>query len=234
MDKNVLEEYECILKSNKDKISYIYLKEKGEKVILDLLKYVIENILHYTPKEAERILTYEQLEHLKLMSSIDEYVTFFAGLNEFETVNGEKRHKISSEASTIQYLLSKCYPRYVRFDKLGYIRKIYETVLSKEATYPKGFFKLENNGKLCAYICFNYMLTRFVVNIKAKNIKELYAFFANRKTATKLLTKYKLQGALKEFYDGDTLAMLHGLININSRDEFLYRYYLFNKEYKAI
>lgn len=234
MDKNVLEEYEYILKSNNKKISTIYIKEKGEKVIIELVKHVIENILHYNPKEAERVLTYEQLEHLKLLPIIDEHVTFFAGLNEIETVNGITRHKISSEADTIKYLLSKCYPKEIHFDHIGYIKHTYENVLDKKLAYPKGFYKLENNGKVCAYICFNYMLTRYIVNTKAKNVKELYALFSNNKAATKLLTKYKLQGALKEFYDGNTLAMLHSLINPKSKSEFYYRYYLFNENYKAM
>lgn len=233
MDKSLILEYECSLKLENVKcVPPCYLKGKEEAGTLILVRYAIERILHYTPYEAERILTYKMLENLKLMDYIDSYVTFLAGLNvytEEKRKNGKKykNRDLSKEAITIKYLLNKCYPQQIKFNKVDYIKKIYERVLDKEITYPKGFFQEKNDGQICACVCLTYFVSRFLVGSKAKNVYELYEIFSNKAQATKLLKKYSLYKPLKDLYGGDTLAFLHYSLPDKQRSDFLFRYYKF-------
>lgn len=232
MDKDLIEEYEYSLKNKDYYIANTYLNKKSESAILDMVKYAVEYILHISPSTAERTLTYKHLENLKLMDYLDRHVDFLPGLNEYKESkivdsNGKrikiKKRNLLKEPMTIKYLLHKCYPHKILFDKTAYLRDIYIKMLNQKLIMPKGFFGNASNGKLCSYICLNYAINTYLVDIEVHSYEELYAFFANEKKAKAFFNKYKLTKAAKLY--PDAISYLHETLPIEDRIDIVYRYY---------
>ena len=221
-NKELITEYERILKDPaKVAVDTYHFKNKSpetqEKIAVEIIKYAICYICHYTPSQAARSLNEETLKRLKLQN-LTKYIKIPTGLD---------------ERGQYMYIVSLCFPEKIKFDRKRHVEYIYEKVLDAKNTaqdykYPKGFFT-NHDAQFNAAICLQYMLKRYV---QASEIDELYKLFADEKTGYSLCNKYQLSKPVKKIYAGSALNYLHESLNPQERSEFLYYTYNFSKLYK--
>ena len=223
-NRDLIIDYEEMLKTDGSvvKLSPIYFRNAdiAEARVATLIGYVCEHLLFLEPGEAVNILTMDMLEKLKLKRMIDDYVSFPGGLNE----DGEK----------IRYLLSLAYPKMGLFSQKKWARGVYENILEakhqgKKLSYPKKFFS-GNLGMYNAMLCLDYMISI----VFDKTIPELYEAFADTARITSLLKKYGLWTACMLLYEKDPLSFLHFSLSDDDKDWFLFKYYIFQRDFDKI
>lgn len=103
--KNLLIEYEMYLLDKIDAFPEYHFKDTGtfaiEQTITALIKYVVEDVLKWTPEDAYILLNWNVLTAFKLDDLIDRYINFIPGMNEKEKC---------------KFLICKCYPSKYHFD----------------------------------------------------------------------------------------------------------------------
>lgn len=109
---NIIREYERILKDpSKLSVDTYHFKdisqESQQAKALEIIKYAIEYIMHYSPSEALRYVNTTVFDYLKL-SSLLKYIRIPTGLD---------------EKDQIVYILSLCYPKKIFFDQKITLRK---------------------------------------------------------------------------------------------------------------
>lgn len=227
MKDNLLIEYETVLKTcYLSNLANIYMrgdKKAKCKTTLSLVKYVIEHIYYYTPQEALSYLTLDELYHFKLRKYIEECVSFPSSMN---------------DSDKFKYLLSLCYPKEIHFDLKEWTLDVYKKVLNsnitdKKRNFPLGFFD-DEDGMYRACTCLMYVLSRYIIPEKAKNLQELYDLFGHKKECIKLLKQYKLYEPLTKFYCDDPVLYLHFTLIDEQKDEFLFKYYEFMEKYNNL
>lgn len=230
--ENIICAYEEVLKTpdNNKGIPKFYFENVTpsycESEIVKIVRYAIENLLYFTPREAFYNLTYDMLEKLKIKDYVDKYICFPIGL---------------PESDRIKYLVHKCYPTNIKFNYKYWVETIFKEIIISEddasvpvkdkKIFPKKFFN-DRDGLEKACFCLGYLIKlKSDVICPNGNIEELYEFFANTRSAQSLLKKYKLQHAERRFFGLDTLSYLHATLG-DSGNNFLYTFYQFNADYK--
>lgn len=215
---NLIADYELTLKNpNFTSLPPSYFNSSGEKGVYILVRYAIENILHYTPREAARLLTVSMLDKLKLKKTIDEQIIMPAGF---------------TQDDYIRFLLNKCYPKIVYFNFKDYVINIYDDVLNKnkKISFPKRFFKEEHDGRKCAMVCLIHLISRYYAP-KMNSIQDIYEYFSDNEKMIKEMKKYKLYKPFVDLFGGDALLFLHSSLASTQRDNFCFEYYNFMRKY---
>lgn len=254
--KDIIADAELCWKTNgAHPISDCYFHENPAKTTAILIRYVCENIFHYTPQEALRNLDFKKLEALKLLEVkqkdgrrelggvLAQYVitTHCAKTNDTGLIPPS-----ADEDTIINMLLSLAYDEkganHIKFDKKNYIIKTYQAALpksgkrtketeDKSTTLPKCFFSNKLFGEDAAYICMLYAISRYMLP-KLKSIEACYEAFGTEANANKLLKQFKLSTPANLYFGGSGLEYFHRVLVESQRDEFLYRYYKFNESLK--
>lgn len=230
MDKLLIDEYNNLLLGNQNQIStqvFSSNKAKGEKIALEICRYVIENILKWTPEEASKRFNREVVDRMKLHSII-KYVEFPVELDD------EKDYF---------YIVYRLYPTQIHFDSRNVIVNVYRKILASVAgpvekgdseelialkkVLEKDYFyanakseedfltKLPkkylsgNEGIMRLSVFLQYALEQFIMPLGGyKNIAEIYDLFSNVKKAENLLKMYKLYQPYYDMFD-QPLDYLH-------------------------
>lgn len=193
---------------------YFSIKSTGydsKSNITDILRYVIEVLLKWTPEEASLYLNDEIVKHYKLEPV----------LNNIDVPVGLGSQKYA-------YILSKLYPASCHFNlKKSYI-EIYKNILSNAKT-PKHFFT-GKDAKERACICLQYYIQHYMI---ITSIPDLYKTFGDKNIYSKL-KECKLHKCLSLY--NNPVEFLNDSLSIDQRDEFLFRYYnfcdIYNEELK--
>lgn len=228
LTRNLIAEYEYTLKNNfiENEISSHFFQGNNaykEKQVTVLVRYLIENILHYTPVEALNYLNLNVLDHFHLTEVLRLYFSFPSGMNEKEKIH---------------YLIHKAYPNEIHFSTRQWVRNMYQQKMKKylnkekkNVSFPKEFFANGIEGIIYSCICLDCALT---INCpkNINNLEDLYEYFYRH--GEEYLKKNCLWKACVAAHDGDALLYLHYTLNKEQRDEFLYSYYIFRKQYNAL
>ncbi len=200
-----------------------YLKENPIVAVPVVVRYAIENILHYTPQEAAKFLTFDILDKLKLKDAIEHFLV--------DECNYIPSRKIADESTQIKALLALCYPKVIKFDRKKFILDVYEKSLGVQgSSLPKNFFQNKMFGEMAAYTCMLYVISRFLIR-KYKTIEGCYEAFACPAKANRILKDYKLTKAADVYFSKSGLDYFHYSLTEAQRDEFLYRMHKFNNIY---
>ena len=208
---SILYEYEQILlgKCHSFTNSFTEDKERNQKIVIFLWKYVIENLLCWTPQQAADYLTPDTVKQLHLKNTISDKINFPYGLSD----------KIKP-----LYVLSLCYPHQIKnFYRTQAIDEYERVLASTKGKFSKNYFDDGLALKKAKY-CLNYAITRFLPDY---NIHQLYALFADTSAGTKWLSEHRLLEAQEALFP-TPLDFFHYLSLKNSG--FLYMSYKLNSK----
>lgn len=202
----ILIEYEEIMTKKRKDFSLACINRiKTPKEVQEVLRYIVEEIFHWTPEQTKNMLTPEVAQQLHIKRLIN--------LIEFPPELNEK-----SDYFYVAYFL---YPEKMAFPKKQLILHVYEKVLSGELKkFPKNFFLL-GYAETNLHLCIQYALNHYKC---FHSLEEAYAFFADRKKFYSFAKNVRLLDAIQLLYDCP-IDLLHESLSPNSRDEFLYMYY---------
>lgn len=212
----LLNEYDEILLDKKKKYSGMFFDfsdSVNERMALSVFKYAIETYLKWTPLQAADFLTKDVLKQMKLYSLLV-YIKFPAELN---------------PRKDYWYIIHKIYPKAIPIDTRNLITNMYSKIISGEIyKFPRDYF-FDDIGSVKACVCLQYMLERYIV---FNSIEDMYVSFADDKINT-VLTKYKLDIVCQLFFSSP-LEFLHAALPDAQKDEFLYQYLRFNKDFSGV
>ncbi len=176
-------EYEDILLGKRKEFSPEYVgKNTIAKDIREFLKYVYEDLLHWTPQMIRDYNNAELVKSLYLTKAI-------------------KKIPFPSELSADEdffYVAKFLYPDIIRCSKKHLTLRVYERVLSGDLVkYPKKFFS-DADGELNLNICFQYAVSQ---NLQVKSIEELYAYFSNKEQGIAFLKEARLYNPYVNYYE---------------------------------
>lgn len=211
---SVITEYEQVLIGNLEGLSlrYFPFKEKGnEQVALSVFRYAIEELLEWTPTDANRFFSQSVAEGMKLTPLLA-YIDFPS--------------EITEEHGQLTYILYLLYPKQIHYDFREQVIEIYQEVLLGKRKYPRDYM-YGHKGLLRAEICLQYVLNKEMIF----NSKEsLYGFFVSDSIYAFLKEK-KLYQLYRGFFD-KPLDYLHESLPDGVRCEFLYQFYTFARAWK--
>ena len=215
--KNSLIEYEMFLLDKIPEFPEYHFQDSSkfttEQVTASLIRYVIEDVLKWSPEDAYQSLDWKVLRTFKLEKIVRQHMQFLPGMNEKEEC---------------QYLVCKCYPNKFRFDLKKCILRIYDDILSgKKNKWNKKFFS-DQEGMIRACICMQAAINRYLYG---KGIKDLYAYFGDYQQGIHFINMTKLRKAYEK-HCHLPIDFFHYSLPKNQRDIFLYNYYKFQHNYK--
>ena len=251
LNKLLINEYENVLLGNVNGISpqmFSAAAHLAEEEAVELLKYIVEEILRWKPEEFAMRLDKDLVEKMK-WNDIISHIHFPQEVNLFEELD-------------YTYLAVKLYPKEVVYNFRENVINVYRRMLANQCTPPNkkdakelrelkqelsidpqyrkikerkmAIYKFPKNymsgaiGVLRAGICLQYMISNFMA---FHSIAEIYEFFADEERAIWTLKKYKLYTVYRELFESP-LEYLHTALPEDKKDYLLYNYYSFKKMYK--
>lgn len=207
--------YEQYLIGNLEELPKHYFvkehKEKNNAIIFALIRYVITNILHWTPSEARYLFTREIETTFLLRPYIDQ---FLSGVPQ----------NLTSEERTL-WIISQVFPS-VKYSIERHTISTYDAMLDGSTKrWPTNFFSSDKTGIKRAEICLQYCVDRYLTVIP---IPELYKTFSQQTKAMDLLKVYKLDKVCTKLFPSP-LEFLHQ--SLEQKDMFCYSYFSFASNY---
>lgn len=177
-----------------------------EKRALIILRYVFEDVFHWSPSDAEKYFTEEVIEKMKLKDIVKK-ITFPSEMNPEEK---------------FYYYVWKVYPQHEKADIKERTLSVYRDVLAgKKRNLPKGFWT-DSNGVFRATICLHEALAS---NFSYDSVQKYYELFSKSEGLT-FLNKMRLMDACQDLY-GDPISYLHNSLSDSDKSEFFYQYYYY-------
>lgn len=212
--QNVLDEYKQMLLGTRKRFSKEFFAKASdsaaEEHLFAIIKYLIENILIWTPEEAYQYLTVGILNKFKINNILISKAVFP------KTLHGSKT----------QFLIEKLYGYSELVKGKQHYKDTFLECLKLKRDLPKNFFS-GIDGRDRAIACLKIMINReFVVT----NISELYYFFSTKKINV-LLRTYNLQKCCESHFE-NPLQFLHFSLSEKQRSSFLYNAHRFLNEHK--
>lgn len=210
IDNSVVFEYEQILLGNAEVLNQsiqnsdndVSITQRDrEYAVIVCLKYVIEDLLHWTPEDAMRNLTEDLLVMFKLRPQLDK--TRFRKLP-ISAILRNAYNDRGFERTVVLY-------DYMQTAGLGEFKN------DQKPRIAKNLF-IGQEGKRALHIIMCYLINNYMSD---ESPKELYDFFGNDRRAAKWISKYKLELA-KDVNKINGLKMFHFYGPEDKRDDFFY------------
>lgn len=182
-----------------------------EKAALDIVRYAVENLLRWSPKEMAAKFNAEVIARMKL-NKIVSYIIF----------------PPEADKSRDYFVYAhKLYPTQITMDLYTLTILTYNKVHQKHLVkFPKGFFD-DNLGRTRALLCMNHALSRDG-NFTTK--RELYKAFTET-TGAQFIQRHRLDLARRLSWEYP-IDYVHEALAKNDRDETWYHYYKLKSIYK--
>ena len=176
-------EYEDILLGKRKDFSSEYMgKSTSTKDIKEILKYVYEDLLHWSPSTIRDYNNSVLVENLHLTRPVKK-ISFPTEL---------------SPEEDLFYIAKFLYPDKIRCSKKNLTLRVYERVMNGELVkFPKKFFS-DAEGELNLNICFQYVVSQ---QLQVKSIEELYVYFSDRDRGIEFLKEHRLHGPFMDYYE---------------------------------
>lgn len=191
------------------RIDPYHFREKTEKaqeeMVLFLIKYLIEDILHWTPLMARSSLTMDILKEWGLGRLV-------------------KKIKLPADfrlPEDTYYIVKKIYPAAIALNAQDVYIQTYNRVLKSPTNgrFPKGYF-LDTNGKSKACVLLKYAIEN---KLSASSISELYAFFGSNR-CTEFLAENKLDLPRRLLFK-TPVEYFDLVLPLSQRNPLLFNYY---------
>lgn len=210
VSQNLLYEYQLLLLGKIPSIQpdlFDGEPQQKEKAAIEIVRYAVEQLLRWTPKEMAAKFNKEVIMQLKL-NKIVSYITF--------PPEADKHRDYFVYAH-------KLYPNVIPMDLYTLTILTYNKVHQKRLVkFPKGFFD-DNLGRTRALLCMNHALAKDG-NFSSK--KELYKAFTET-AGTQFIQKHRLDLARRLSWELP-IDYVHDALSKNDRDEMWYHYYKFH------
>lgn len=188
-----------------------------EKSAISILRYIVSDLLGWTPYEAVHGLT----PHVAKQMHIDMLLIYI----------DLPKDIIPDE--DYDFLIHMAYPNEVPYNPEKKIIRNYEYVLRNiKPRFPKNYFHKQMGGYMRARCMLAYAIDKNII-IKEKTATSLYGLFANTEKINALLKEWKLKNVCKALYNNNALQYLHDTLEETAEGEFLYHYYSFMKLYNT-
>ena len=184
-------------------------EEKSRKA-LKIVRWVILEMLDWTPKEAKEHFGIKEIKAFKLERIIQKII-----------FPKDISHK------DYPYLISLVFPDEISYNATEGIITAWDEILSSDGKRFSGNIFDDESGKQRAYTLLIEFNRRYV---PASNIQELYKAYADSGMINNLLRKAKLYTSLSKLYTYP-IGLLHEMLKDRfpgQEDEFLYAIYLYN------
>lgn len=207
----VLNYYQLML-GMRDKLTFSVAKENIPALCAAVLEEIFINVHHWNERIVETLLSAEIVDSLHLRQLVDR-------IPSPPEIDRETDYRFVS-----WYI----WPRLRDVSEAELIRSLYDRIIRGEVKrYPKKYFQDGVEGRLRARILFQSMLDKYLSG-KFKTLRDAYAFFAKKSTATKFLKDHGLGGPAKLF--ATPLEYFHAALSQSQRSEELYQ--LFSEDTK--
>lgn len=199
----------------KQKLMLSGTDQEKEKAALDIFRYVIEDLLGWTPEEAKDCLNKEIAQKMHLDTLIQRYIHC---------------PKDIQKDADYDYFVAMAFPHEVTHNEREGLIAMYNRILRGERErYPKHYFN-GDHGRYKASLLLMYVIDKNLP-VNEKRISDLYALFADRKKINKKLKEWKLDDAPSAQFSSP-LEYLHYSLPIDLANDFLYSYYSFMDVYE--
>lgn len=183
--------------------------EEKKRLTLKIVKWVIDDMLNWTPKDALEHFGEKEIKTYKLEIILN---TFF---------QNEGMGKQNYE-----YILSLIYPDVIKYSPSSGIIEIWDNILeNKVQRFPTNHF-LGEQGRERAFTLLDEFNKRYIA---ASNTAELYKKYGNSNEINNLLRKAKLYTSLSRFCNYP-IQLLHQMLEEKypgEESEYLYAIYLY-------
>ena len=187
-----------------------------EQAALTILRYIITDLLGWTPQEAMEGIP----QHIAEQMHIPKLMVYIQYPRDID------------EKTDYDYAVYKAFPDEVTYDARKKIIRLYRKVLSGDKNkFPKNYFNEGKGGRFRAKTILVHAIDTNLT-IKQKELPELYKIFNDEETAKKLLKEWRLLSVCRTLYDGNPLLYLYESLSESEEGEFLYNYYTFKHMYK--
>ena len=178
--------------------------DEKERDALSLTRYIVEDVLGWTPEEAMAHITTDIGRRLG-MDSLLKYV------------DSPMEVKLSED---YRWLIHQAYPSQTRYDTQEPLFNLYHKIMAGEIKrFPRNFF-MGKDGRKKASALFRDYISR---NIPAGSISELYRIFSNSADGWNILRNAHLYHETAPYYSSP-LEFLHDALG-QEADRFLFSYH---------
>ncbi len=188
------------------------------KHALKIIRWVIEDMLGWTPQEAKEHFSEREVEKFKLKRLI-----------EFSVIRD-----IDVSSTDYPYLIHQAYPKEIEYDATeGIIKQWDEIMNSPEKKRFKSKLFDDDNGKEKAYTLLDEFNRRY---ISAESIEDLYKIYSNSGYINKKLNE-KLLYTMCADIATYPITLLHWMLKNRypgKENDYLYHIYLYNNVLKSI
>lgn len=215
--QNIKKDYENLLLKDDPGVNlstsyFCYTDYNNHKLALDLFRYVMEEILHWTAIDIVHSLDLNTIKNLHLLVPY-KYLIFPEELN--------KR----KDCFYVAHLL---YPNEIPYSTKSLVTIAYQKVLSQESgKFSKNFFS-GAEGELRACICLQYLLKEY---LSFSSVEEIYYYFSTPK-AMSTLRQYHLASVCSELFESP-LEFVHNSLPNKQKNELYFQFYRFEAILKA-
>lgn len=179
----LLMEYEDILLGKRKDFSSEYMgKGALSKDVKEILKYVYEDLLHWSPSTIRDYNNPALVKNLHLLRPIKK-IPFPVELTAEED---------------LFYVAKYLYPDKIRCSKKNLTLRVYERIMSGDLIkFPKKFFA-DAEGELNLNICFQHAVSQ---HLCVTSIEELYNYFADKEKGVEFLKEHRLHSPFLDYYE---------------------------------
>lgn len=186
-----------------------------KKNALDIVRYVITDLLGWTPKQAMELFTPEVVRMMGLEYIIDTYV--------------ECPPDIDKHVDT-DYIVYLAFPLEVRYDPTDKLIKMYKKIMTGEKLkFPRNYFA-GNEGRYKASILLMYVINQNII-LDKDGSEKLYEMFGNNAYINKKLKEWRIYDVCVKIYHSP-IDFLHYSLPEELANNFYYANYSFNNVYR--
>lgn len=211
-ENGLLNEYDQVLIGKRDKIPALNpLTDEGtnERYALAVFRYVIEDLLGWSPEDAVKFFTYD----VAVMMKVSDMLRYIRFPEDFTQEDAE-------------YVVWLLYPTQVRPDRTKYRLRAYQAVLDG-GKYPRDYMA-GNEGEERAKTCFLEAVEKSARPFVS--VRDMYRYFASPEGA-RFIRAQRLD-TLREMYYAGALEYLHASLSWEQARDLYYFYYYYSREYR--
>lgn len=215
--ESAIRQYENHLLSNKK----YYLPESDidrKQAVIDISRYIIEDLLEFFPEEAIEKLNRSVLDESQLSFLLKNYMKIPRDIDIYHDTD---------------YWLSQIYPNLYHYNPYEKTIALYNKILKDEVqTFPKTYFSTEVGKSKAEYLLL-YIIDKNLPLKKNTAIYDLYELFSDVRKINLKLEEWKIKEVQTGLYM-NALTFLHDALPKKQKNDFLYYYFSFMQTYKTI
>lgn len=196
------------------KDTHFYLsgsEQDKEQDALMLFRYIIRDLLEWTPAAAMNDLNWEIMEKLHI-DKLTRYIILPVGM---------------TAQKDCDYVVHMAFPKETRYSAEKKIIQNYEALMKGSMSkFPKNYFNKNSGGMYRAKTLLAFAISSFLP-LRTDDPGTLFKIFADLTEANKLLKDWKLLAPCKTLYNKSPLKYLYDTVEHTPGTEFLYNNYKF-------